>query len=65
MIKGSNMRELKEAAQRLIEAHGTKKVRAMAAVSRLHPQSTRDSKGRLLPLRYRVAEKALDAGLVR
>jgi hypothetical protein len=31
----------------------------MAAVARLTPIGTRDSKGRLLPIRYRLAERRL------
>lgn len=34
----------------------TAETRRMAAVSRMTPRGSRDSRGRLLPLRYRAAE---------
>jgi hypothetical protein len=37
----------------------TAEMRRMAAVSRMTPMGSRDSRGRLLPLRYRAAEKAV------
>jgi len=40
----------------------TKKTLAqMAAISRMTPMGATDSKGRLLPLRYRVAESKINA----
>ena len=38
-------------------------IRSMAAVSRMTPRGERDNHGRLLPARYRVAERMVAQGI--
>jgi hypothetical protein len=48
----------------MMHKHSPKEIKRMASVSRMTPSNARDNRGRLLPLRFRVAQRMVDMGLV-
>lgn len=55
MTNANETAALEKAQQGIV----TPELRRMAALSRITPMGDRDSKGRLLPARYRTAERLL------
>lgn len=47
----------------MMDRYSPEEIRRMAAVSRMTPRDSRNAAGRLLPLRYRVAEQMVAEGV--